>query len=608
MQRKKEYPRPQLVRRHWQNLNGEWQFAFDDDNRGFKEKWYQKGKRLEGTIHVPFVYQSKLSGIGDTAPHTAVWYKKEVKLDRQEGKSRMLLHFGAVDYEAHVFVNGQMVKHHIGGHTPFSIDVTEVLLKGDGEQTIAVRAADPSGDEQIPRGKQFWEPESRGIWYTNSTGIWQTVWMEAVDEAHLKSVRFTPDFDGGRVEIHCEGAGIGAGCVLNYQISMEGTKVCGGRTDWVGESLSFDVDLIQNHIFRTNFHDDGWSWTPEHPKLFDVELCLIKQAEDGGEERVVDRASSYFGFRKVHTEHGMVYLNNKPYYQKLVLDQGYWPEGLLTAPDDEALKRDIELAKEMGFNGCRKHQKMEEPRFLYWADRLGYLVWGECASAPMYGPKAAERLMGEWAEIIERDYNHPSIIVWVPLNESWGVPGIHSSRVQQHFSQAAYHYLHALDATRLVISNDGWEMTETDICAIHNYMHGQKQETQKYQEYKDMLSTRDRLIHYPSTCWDIYAKGFAHKGEPILLTEFGGIGFDVSGEPGWGYTSVASEEEFLADYERIMDAVYASQALWGFCYTQLSDVEQEINGLLTYQRKPKCDLKKIRRINEKFHRVRVSDR
>lgn len=598
MEIKNEYPRPQFMRKEWQNLNGEWQFAFDDEDLGLKGKWYQDGTELDKVITVPFVYQSKLSGIYDKTPHDIVWYKRGFQVEKQVGRPRVILHFGAVDYKAQIFVNGHMVKEHTGGHTSFSADITAFLR--DGSQTLAVRVTDPHKDEMIPRGKQFWEPESRGIWYTNSTGIWQTVWLECLAETHIKNIRFTPLFDEGKVNLQCFASLMTEGCSLLYDISYKGQKVCSGAIAWTQEQLSIDVDLVQNQIFRTNFHDYGWAWSPESPALFEVEISITD-----GAGRVCDTVETYFGFRKIHTENGMVYLNNKPYYQKLVLDQGYWPEGLLTAPDDKAFVTDIELAKEMGFNGCRMHQKMEDPRFLYWADRMGFLIWGECASTPMYGTLAAERLVTEWAEAVERDYNHPSIVVWVPLNESWGVPKIHGCRMQQHFSQTMYHYLHSLDETRLVISNDGWEMTETDICAIHNYMHGQKQETKKYKEYKTMLSSRQTLTQYPSTCWDIYARGFEHKGEPILLTEFGGIGFDVSGRPGWGYTTVGNEEEFLADYERIMDAVYESDALWGFCYTQLCDVEQEINGLLTYDRKPKCSTKKIRLINNRFHKCRV---
>lgn len=593
-----EYPRPQFVRSQWVNLNGEWQFAYDDKNLGLTAGWFEKDSQLDKKIIVPFVYQSELSGIGEREPHDIVWYKRTFTVDEVDKDHQAILHFGAVDYEAQVFINGHLVVQHTGGHTPFAADITPYLE--DGIQTVAVRAYDPHTDELIPRGKQIWEEESKSIWYTNSTGIWQTVWLEVVPKKRIENVKFTSLFDDGKVNIACAGHQVEVGDSLVYKIMFQDMEIAGGKLDWTADILDWDVDIIQNKIFRTNFHNDGNSWTPEHPNLYDVTLKLVD-----GEGNIIDEIESYFGFRKIHIENGMVYLNNRPYYQKLILDQGYWPEGLLTAPDDQAFITDIKLAKEMGLNGCRKHQKMEDPRFLYWADKMGYIVWGECASSPMYSPKAAQRLMAEWSEIVERDYNHPSIVVWVPLNESWGVPQIHNDRMQQHFSQAMYHYLHALDETRLVISNDGWEMTETDICAIHNYSHGQKEETGQYAEYTKTLSSREDLINHSMASWDIYAKGFSHQGEPILLTEFGGIGFDVSGQPGWGYTSVNSEEEFIEDYARIMEAVYASKGLWGYCYTQLSDVEQEINGILTYDRRPKCDLKKIKEINDRYHISRV---
>lgn len=598
MSYREEYPRPQFERKEWQNLNGKWEFAFDDDDMGMNEKWYKGEAVFDRVIQVPFVYQAKLSGIRETLSHEIVWYKRNFHVKKEAGKE-ILLHFGAVDYEARVFINGEQVICHEGGHTPFEADITD-YLKEDGEQIVVVRVYDPAVDEWIPRGKQFWEKEPRGIWYTNSTGIWQSVWLESVSEKRIETAAFTTRFEEGKENIVCKGKKTDAKDFLVYKVWLGTDEIISGRINWKSDVLDFDVDLIQNHIFRTNFHDAGIAWTPETPILFDVELKLV-----GENDRVFDTVKSYFGFRKIHTEQQMVYLNNKPYYQKLVLDQGYWPDGLLTAPTDEDFKKDIELAKEMGFNGCRKHQKMEDPRFLYWADRSGYLVWGESASVPMYSSVSAQRQMKEWSEIINRDYNHPCIITWVPLNESWGVKDIRSNRMQQHFSQAMYHYLHALDPTRLVVSNDGWEMTETDICAIHNYSHGQKEENGKYNEYCEMLRTTENLLHYPPSVRDIYAKGFQHQKEPILLTEFGGVGFASAGEAGWGYTSVADEKEFVEEYERIMKAVYASEGLWGFCYTQLCDVEQEINGMLTYWRKPKCSLEKIRQINEMYHLSRI---
>lgn len=598
MTTRKAYPRPQFVREAWQNLNGSWQFCFDDNNEGLAEKWYLDEKEFRDQIEVPFVYQCKLSGIQEDKNHEVLWYKKSFEIETN-GKERVLLHFGAVDYHAMIFLNGGLVCEHEGGHTSFTVDITDFLDRNKKEQSLAVRVYDPLEDELIPRGKQIWEDQPKGIWYTGTTGIWQTVWVEKVNHKYISDLKFTSLFDEGKESIICITEDTDFGDAIAYQISFEGNTICEGEVKCHNHTIKWDVDLIQNHIFRTNFHDNGWAWTPESPSLFEV-LLVLKDAEG----HVFDRVESYFGFRKVHKENGMVYLNNKPYYQKLVLDQGYWREGLMTAPVDEAFKRDIELAKEMGFNGCRKHQKTEDPIFLYWADKLGFLVWGECASTVMYDPKAVKRLMTEWTEIIQRDYNHPSIIVWVPLNESWGIPNVHRNSMQQHFSQTMYHVLHALDDTRLVISNDGWEMTETDICAIHNYMHGQKEEVRKFAHYREMLANSKNLIDMPSTCWDIYAKGFAHTGEPVMLTEFGGIGFELSGEGAWGYTSVENEDDFLEDYTRIMDTIFDSVGLCGYCYTQLTDVEQEMNGLLTYDRRPKCDLKKIRAINERYHSSR----
>lgn len=588
-----EYPRPQLVREKWLNLNGEWKFAFDDENIGKKERWYLNNQKLDKRIQVPFAFQTKLSGINECTPHERVWYQKEFFQEKIENK-KYLLHFGAVDYFSDIYVNNQHVYHHEGGHTSFTIDVTEELLSGQNRLTVF--AYDPLRDEAIPRGKQFWEAESRSIWYTNTTGIWQTVWIEEVNNCYLKQLKITPYLDGGKAEIKARISDIQETATIEYQINFKEELIAAGIVNVINGIVDFSVDLFSETIFRHNHHGAGMTWSPENPNLFDVNLKVKDHNED-----IVDSVDSYFGLRKIHQENGMVYLNNKPYYQKLVLDQGYWPESLLTAPNDEAFIQDIKLAKEMGFNGCRKHQKTEDPRFLYWADQLGYLVWGECAAAPFYTTDAVNRLMSEWAEIVERDYNHPCIVTWVPLNESWGIPDVQRNRQQQHFSQTMFHYLHAIDPTRLVISNDGWAMTETDVCAVHNYAHGREDEVKKYQHFVENIKTKESILELPSTSWNIYADGFEHKGEPIILTEFGGIGFDVSGQPGWGYTSVETEEEYTKDYQRIMDGIYASEILWGYCYTQLSDVEQEINGILTYDRKPKCDLSIIKKINDGYH-------
>ncbi len=590
-----EYPRPQFRREQWINLNGEWAFQFDDLDLGKKEKWYQGTKRFDEKITVPFVYQTKKSGLNTTIPHEIVWYQRKLSVVRRKGK-RYILHFGAVDYLSDIYINEEHVLTHEGGHTSFSIDITDHLL---ADNLLTVRVYDPLEDETIPRGKQFWEAKSRGIWYTNTTGIWQTVWLEEVNDCYLQKIKLTPQYDEGRLHLQALISKVADHSYLKFSIQYKEEKIASGNIQLISKHLDVSVDLFDEKIFRHNFHGEGYSWTPETPNLFDLSFELYE------EDKLQDQVTSYFGFRKIHQEGGMIYLNNRPYYQKLVLDQGYWPESLMTAPTDEAFVTDIQLAKEMGFNGCRKHQKTEDPRFLYWADKLGYLVWGECAAVPFYHENSVNRLMKDWAEIIDRDYNHPCIVTWVPLNESWGIPDVQRNRQQQHFSQTMYHYLHSLDTTRLVISNDGWSMTETDICAIHNYAHGTLKEPEKYKFFVETLSNKETILNFSSASWGIYANGFAHQGEPIILTEFGGIGFDVSGQPGWGYTTVSSEENFVAEYGRIMNAVYASKILYGYCYTQLTDVEQEINGLLTYERKPKCDLSLIRKINETFHYPRI---
>ncbi|MDQ0415085.1 glycoside hydrolase family 2 protein [Mesobacillus stamsii] len=594
MSYRQEYPRPQLVRNEWLNLNGVWAFAFDDKNIGTAERWYKKDiSEYPQQIQVPFAFQSELSGINDQNFHDIIWYKRKFETSGTWKGKQIFLHFGAVDYRTWVYVNEELVGYHEGGHTSFSFDITDYLT--GGTETISVKVEDPSEDETIPRGKQYWKEKPDSIWYSRTSGIWQTVWLEAISHDHIKKLKFTPDLDNGTVIVEFEVSGDHVGKEVDFEIEFDGKTVVKDSITIYEAYNKRSFDLYNHKIFRTGFHHYGWNWSPENPNLFDVKVRLHQNGT------ILDEVTSYFGMRKVHIENGMVYLNNRPYYQKLVLDQGYWPKGLLTAPTDDALKKDIELAKEMGFNGCRKHQKVEDPRFLYWADQLGYLVWGECAASPSFNEDAVARLTREWLEIIDRDYNHPSVVAWVPLNESWGVPNIRANKQQQHHSLAMYYLLHSIDPTRLVISNDGWELTKTDICAIHNYNHGQKEDANKYEQFKLDLSTKESVLASMPARRGIYANGFEHQGEPIILTEFGGIGYKVSEDEGWGYTSVTNPNDFLDDYKRIMEAVYSSKILFGYCYTQLTDVEQEINGLLTYDRKPKCELMEIKQINDQWH-------
>lgn len=432
--------------------------------------WEADAHPLKYQIQVPFCFESKLSGIHDTSIHDRIFYKRSFMVPNEWEGQRILLHFEAVDYECTVFVNGMACVSHTGGNVGFCTDITD-FLKPEGEQSLAVAVYDPARDETIPRGKQFWEEKSASIWYTRTSGIWQSVWLEPVNLYHIDHVRFTPDIDQDTITIEAEFSAYAEDMYLEADITFRGEPVSRDRY-LVNNQHVFKrcVHLAKDHIFYSLPHRNKRFWSPENPALYDISLRLIV----GGQ--VVDDVDSYFGMRKIHTQNGVTYLNNRPYYFKLVLDQGYWPDGILTAPSDEDFVTDIRLMKEMGFNGCRKHQKVEDARFLYHADKLGFLVWGEMAASPLFTEKGVAAYANEWFEVLRRDYNHPSIVAWVPFNESWAVPHIGLCTREQNQSIGMYYLLKSLDATRLVISNDGWEMTKSDICAIHNYNHGSSSE------------------------------------------------------------------------------------------------------------------------------------
>lgn len=568
-----EYPRPQCVRADWLNLNGEWRFAFDDADAGLKDRWYS-GHEYGQRIVVPFAFQAPLSGIGEIDFHDIVWYERDFDVPAAWGGQRVLLHFGAVDYEATVWVNGVCVASHQGGHVPFHADITDALEPGGNR--VTVRARDVSSDREQPRGKQYWERESASIFYTRTTGIWQTVWLEPVNEAHIARFKVVPDIDRQLVAITCELQGFEAGLQLEAELSFGGAQVAAQTCDVEDARASLGLSLADAEAL--------YLWSPEHPALYDLTLRLRRG------DTLCDDIQSYVGMRKISVEDGRVLLNNEPYYMRLVLDQGYHPEGLLTFPTDDAIRRDVELTKALGFNGARKHQKVEEPRYLYWADHLGLLVWGEMANAYLYSEKAVQRITHEWQEAIARDYNHPSIVAWVPINESWGVPDLkHDPRQTDHLL-ALYHLVRSLDPTRLVISNDGWEHARTDLLTIHDYEGKGDVLRERYATLENTLAARPAKR-------DLYVSDFAHGGEPILLTEFGGIAFQRDAQEGWGYTVAGDADEFVRRYRDVVSAVLASPVVQGFCYTQLTDVEQEINGMLTYDRQLKVDPAVIHEIN-----------
>ena len=563
------YPRPQFLRHDWQSLDGAWLYSFNEETNPHCVAW-------QGEICVPFPPESPLSGVKDTGYHNVVWYQRRFHVPLDWQGRRILLHFGAVDYLAQVWVNGHLVARHEGGHTPFSADITDVLV--DGEQVVIVRAADEPKDLEKPRGKQDWQLEPHAIWYPRTSGIWQPVWLEPVPVTHITRLHLTPDVPdfAFHVEVEFEkyAEAPAPGLELDVQLCLEGAVLA--EATWSAEDVKISGTL---QLCRPETVEacQALLWSPENPVLFDLTLSLRRN------ESVCDRVDSYAGLRSVEARDGAFYLNGKPYFLQMILDQGYWAESLMTPPSPEALRQDVELTKAMGFNGARKHQKIEDPRYLYWADRLGLLVWGEMPSAYRFSKAAARRLTAEFIAMIERDFNHPSVVAWVPFNESWGIPDLPKSAPQRHLAQSLYYLGKALDPTRLVIDNDGWEHFNTDLFTIHDYENKPEVFDRRYgteEGFQEALMRQD-VDH------KLALDGFHPHGLPVILSEFGGVRMGGDG-PGWGYVQVHTPEEFLLLFEPLMKSVYG-RTLTGFCYTQLTDTFQEQNGLLFADRRPKID-------------------
>jgi beta-galactosidase/beta-glucuronidase len=574
-----EYPQPQFQREQWQSLNGRWEFDFDDRNTGVEEGWAGGARKFSRTISVPYAFESQRSGVGDTSFHPVVWYRRTFQIPTDWKGRRVLLHFGAVDYRAQVWVNGTTVGSHEGGNVPFRFDITSSLKTGPN--TLTVRAEDPPTDRYIPRGKQYWEPKSRGIFYTRTTGIWQPVWLEATGDSYLDRVRITPSTDGSVVF---------DASIQRDQPGLEFHAIIRSEQDSVASAMSRNEGP---RATASAFVRNPRLWSPGSPNLYDVTFELRR----GG--AVLDRVQSYFGYRSIGVEGNRMTLNGRPVYLKMVLDQGYWPDSTLTPPTDDAIQYDIRMTKEMGFNGARKHQKLEDPRYLYWADKMGLLVSSEMANAYLYDEEYVRRFTKEWIAAVERDYNHPSIVMWVPINESWGVPNLRDPRQQQHL-RSLYTLTKSLDPTRLVIDNDGWEHTEmTDLFAIHDYTADGKV---LYEKYKRLGESG---FGVPDNARSALAPGNKYNGTPVYLSEFGGVSYLMPGqqapEGSWGYSGLMKDQ--TAAFARMSgqwDAISRIPAIAGICYTQLTDVEQEVNGLLTYDRKPKFDVKEMKALNDKL--------
>jgi beta-galactosidase/beta-glucuronidase len=588
------YPRPQFRREQWINLNGAWRFRFDD---ALEFRLPREIKEWTHSIEVPFAPESRRSGIGSTGFHCACWYERDFDLpadsflDRDGMPDRrVLLHFGAVDYSATVWVNDVPIGQHEGGHTPFHFEITKALTR-DGRQRVTVYAYDDPHDLQKPRGKQDWRLEPHSIWYPRTTGIWQTVWIECVPRTYIERLTWTPNLERWEIGLDACISGTAVdGLDLAVELAVGAQVLAADRYRVANREVHRRIGLSDPGIddFRNEL-----LWSPDQPTLIDAEVMLLQNGA------IIDRLRSYTALRSIGVQRERLLLNGRSFNMRMVLDQGYWPDTLMTPPSDAALRRDVELVKEMGFNGVRKHQKVEDPRYLYWADRLGLLVWEEMPSAYQFSTRAISRIVREWTEVIQRDASHPCIVIWVPFNESWGVPDLTLTPASRDAVAALYHLTKTLDPTRLVIGNDGWESSATDIIGVHDYEGDPRHMRIRYgpevkpQEVVDRRWTGGRILTLD---------GYPHRGQPICLSEFGGIALidDHAGEAGesptpgaWGYQTSRSLAEYAALCCELLEVARTTAMFSGFCYTQFADTFQEINGLLRADRTPKFSLGRI---------------
>ncbi|UNX55717.1 glycoside hydrolase family 2 [Georgenia sp. TF02-10] len=628
------YPRPQAVRSRWADLCGTWDFAVAPPGGTTPGE-----VRFDRRIEVPFPPESPASGVGETGFLPEVWYRRTIDAadlrrawfatdgaagspdggpadgpdggpaDGPDGGAqgdRVLLHFGAVDYRATVWLDGQHLGSHEGGQTPFAVDITDVVTRAARSAEpgapvvprpleLVVRAQDDPADVAKPRGKQDWRAEPHAVWYHRTTGIWQPVWLEAVPALHIAELAWTADLPAASVtaEVRLSRRPTGQE-TLRVRLEHDGELLAEQSTRVLDQDVRVLLDLPRQHNGQAA---QELLWSPERPTLVDATLTLAGPATaertPGPAARSrPDEVTSYLGLRSAAVADGRFLLNDRPYYLRSVLGQGYWPQSHLAAPSAAALRAEVEAIKALGFNAVRVHQKAEDPRFLYWADRLGLAVWGEMASAYAFSARAVQQVTGEWVALVRRDRSHPCVVTWVPLNESWGVQHAAHVPAQRHYATGLANLTRAVDPTRPVVSNDGWEHTDSDIWSVHDYAPSGEQLRQRY-------GTADAVR-------ELLAGGIGHagrrvrltcdgdRGQPLMLTEFGGVSYAADREEAWGYSTAADAEDFAARLRDLFDAVRACPPLAGFCYTQLTDTGQETNGLLDEDRRPKLPVEQLR--------------
>jgi beta-galactosidase/beta-glucuronidase len=565
-----EYPRPQFVRDGWINLNGTWTYTFDPGKSGV-QRGLAQSKGFEDEIAVPFCPESPLSGVNHVDFVEMMWYHRQIAIPEGWAGQRVLLHFGAVDFESEVFVDGTPAGRHWGGTSSFTHDITAHVTPGQVHDLVLwVRDETRSGVQ--PGGKQCPDYHSRGCHYTRTTGIWQTVWLEAVSPYGLEHVQITPDLDGSRFVVVPRFYGLKRG--LRFRATVRDGETVVSRAE----------RPAANGVPCVLWLKSPKTWSPGDPFLYDLVFEVIDAGDGRGD--VVDTVRSYAGLRKVHVEGNRVYLNNEPIYLRLVLDQGFYPDGIWTAPSDAALKKDIELSMKAGFNGARLHQKVFEERFHYWADQLGYLTWGESSSwgIDVKEEVSARNFLSEWREIVMRDRNHPSIVAWTPFNETRDVG---DGRQHNRVHADAYYVTRDLDPTRPINDASGYVHVKTDLWTVHTYL-------QDPELLREQLAMENGQV---MRCFPEFEAPY--EGQPYIVDEFGGIKWIPTAdqqfaENSWGYgDDPETLDEFYTRLEALIDVILGYEHICGYCYTQLTDIEQEQNGVYNYDRSEKFDMERI---------------
>jgi len=566
-----EYPRPQMVRDSWINLNGVWDFEIDHNKIGLKKEFF-KQYSLKDNIIVPFCPESKLSTIEHTNFMECIWYKKEITLPLNWKNKKTLLNIGACDYKTTLWVNSSYVGVHKGGYSSFTFDITPFL--DDNMATITLMVEDDIQSGLQPSGKQSKKLNSHGCYYSRTTGIWQSVWLESVSHTYINNFNFFPNPDDGKLKIKMDIEGDISSTKLMVKAFLNNTLE--GSHEIIIDKNSFSFVLDLNNIAL---------WDINNPILYDISFELFRN------DISIDKVTSYFGLKNVSFTNNVFLLNDQPIFLRLVLDQGFYPEGIYTAPSDEAFKKDILLSKDCGFNGARLHEKVFDPRFLYWADRLGYIVWEEHANwgLDITTINALENFVPEWKEIINRDFNHPCIIGWCPFNETWNRKK--DDKPQDDIVlKEVYTLTKTLDETRPCIDTSGNFHVVTDIYDIHDY----EQDISVFKShYLPMITDKSKT-------YNTHPDRQTYNGKAFFISEYGGIKWSNTNKEGWGYgNDPQTEKEFISRYRQLSYTLLDNPHICGFCYTQLYDVEQELNGLYTYDRLPKFDMTVFKKINSK---------